>query len=56
MAEKICGECRWHKSDKMDNGFAYIGWYCDNVQSEYYTDFTDYSDMCEAWEQRGIEQ
>ncbi len=51
----ICGECKYHKSDKQDNGFAYIGFYCDNEHSDFYTDFTDYTDTCGMWEQRGIE-
>ena len=46
----ICGECKWHAYD--DFGRA---WVCTNDSSDYVADFTDYTDTCEEWEQRGIE-
>lgn len=52
---EICGECKHHKSDKQDGDFAYIGWYCDNEDSDYYTDYTEYDDSCDCFEKRGAE-
>ena len=45
----ICGECKWHEL------FGIRGFVCANEDSDYYTDYTEYTDTCECFEQRGIE-
>ena len=58
MSEQICGECRHHKAFMEELGLhqeRYKHYFCDNEQSDYYTDFTDYTDTCDCFEQRGIE-
>lgn len=50
MNRAICGECKWHVYD--DFGRA---WVCTNDSSDYVADFTDYTDGCDCYEQRGIE-
>ena len=60
MSREICGECKWHiqarkihehiKEFKLSDEFV-----CTNGDSEYYIDYTDYTDTCEQFEQRGIE-
>lgn len=48
MADQICGECNYHRC--MDGE-----WTCQNEGSDYFTDYTDYEDSCDMWEQRGID-
>lgn len=48
---KICGTCKWCRQDDFFND----DWICVNADSEYCTDYTDYTNTCEEWEQRGIE-
>ena len=43
--EEVCGTCKWHKND---NG----GWICTNPDSEYYSDWTEYGEQCEEWEDK----
>lgn len=45
-----CGECKWHKYDEFGRA-----WVCTNDRSDYVADFTDYTDTCECFEQRGVE-
>ena len=45
-----CGECRWHVYDEFGRA-----WVCTNDRSDYVADFTDYTDTCDMWEQRGVE-
>ena len=47
---QICGECKWHRLYEHDKY-----WSCDNKDSDYYTDYTEYTDTCPMWEQRGVE-
>lgn len=47
MTDKICGTCKWHKHEGIDDG-----WVCVNDRSDYCTDWTDYEDTCEDWEER----
>ena len=56
----ICGECKWHKGTvrrTYDSDYYYetVDWFCDNKDSDYYTDYTEYADTCECFEQRGVE-
>ncbi len=46
--EKICGKCKHHFCTKGD-------WHCDNPESEYYTDYTEYNDGCDDFESRNEE-
>lgn len=48
--EDVCGECKWHKYDEFGRA-----WVCTNDRSDYVADFTDYTDTCEHFEQRGVE-
>lgn len=43
----ICGECKWHEKS--------LDWFCCCEDSEYFTEYTDYTDSCECFEQRGVE-
>nr|DAI50690.1 MAG TPA: hypothetical protein [Bacteriophage sp.] len=45
LDKKCCGTCKYHHHADIDDG-----WVCVNDQSEYYADWTDYSDSCEEWE------
>ena len=47
---QICGECKWHIHDEIDDG-----WVCCNADSDYCTYYTEYEDTCREFEQRGIE-
>ena len=44
---EVCGTCKWCKYWQQDDD-----WYCDNEESEYYTDWMAYGDKCEEWEER----
>lgn len=46
----ICGECKYHAYDEFGKA-----WVCTNGSSDYVADFTDYTDTCEEFEQRGID-
>lgn len=48
---EICGKCKWCK--KSTGHFE--TWFCDQKDSDYYIDYTDYADTCEQFEQRGVE-
>ena len=52
----ICGECKYNTvaTDHTDNNKV-IGFYCSNGNSEHYWMWTDYTDTCEYFEQRGVE-
>jgi len=45
--KQICGECKWHAYENASQG-----WVCTNPDSEYLTDWTDYSFSCDEWEER----
>ena len=44
---EVCGTCRFHFYDKEEQE-----WVCDCLDSEHFTDFTEYGDTCEEWEDR----
>lgn len=48
MPEKkeCCGNCKNHSHDDD-------GWICDCDKSEYFSDWTDYSNCCDEYEERG---
>lgn len=48
----MCGECKWHRLYEFDK---YGQWACGNKDSDYYTDYTEYTDTCDCFEQRGVE-
>ena len=54
-----CGECRHYKKCLIDglglNGSRMSEWTCCNSDSDYYMDYTGYTDTCEEFEQRGVE-
>lgn len=43
---EICGECKYHKFSEFPD------FVCTNEDSEYYCDFTDYTDTCDGFEKR----
>ena len=45
--EECCGNCKYHYYDREDED-----WVCDCQNSEYYTDYTGYTDKCEEYEER----
>lgn len=45
--ERVCGTCRWHTKDN-DEG----DWVCDNLDGEYFQNYTGYDDSCPDWEAR----
>ena len=47
MTEECCGTCKYHYYDIEDKE-----WVCDNKNSDYYSDYTSYSDSCEEYEER----
>ena len=44
--KECCGTCKHHQN------CAEGEWVCVNPDSENYTDYTDYVDTCNAWEDR----
>ena len=44
---EICGTCKYHHHENVDDG-----WVCVNSDSDYCTDFTEYTDSCDEWEGR----
>ena len=50
---KGCGTCKYSKPDRNGN-CDWKGnpkdWVCTNSNSDYYSDYTLYSDTCEEWE------
>ena len=61
----ICGECKFHRLETKSSpnkkgqitcsAQVRSGWICVNSESDYFTDFTDYTDTCECFEERGRE-
>ena len=45
--EKCCGTCKWHIRETTYGEFV-----CNNSDSEYCTDWTDYEHVCDEWEER----
>lgn len=42
MEHRCCGTCQAHQYDEVEQD-----WACDNPNSECYSDFTAYRDVCE---------
>lgn len=47
MTEKCCGTCKYHQHEDIDDD-----WVCVNADSPHCTDWTEYNDYCEDWEER----
>ena len=47
ISRHICGNCKYHISECIDDGFA-----CCNPDSESYGLYTDYDDRCEDFTER----
>lgn len=47
METKCCGTCKWNRCVNEDGE-----WACTNINSEFYTDWTEFSAGCEEWEGR----
>lgn len=47
METKCCGTCKWHIRET-----TYGEFFCDNIESDVYSDWTDYGHCCEEWEER----
>lgn len=44
--KECCGVCKYHKRNNE------YGWHCTNELSLYYTDQTEYKDVCDDFEKR----
>lgn len=56
---ECCGTCEWHcmqtrkiNANPQVSSDVVVEWFCNNSRSEYYTDFTEYGDQCDEWENR----
>ena len=47
LDDKCCGTCKYHGFENLSDG-----WECVNDRSEYFADWTEYSDSCDEWEGR----
>ena len=47
LDDKYCGTCKYHYHKNIGDG-----WECVNDRSEYFADWTEYSDSCDEWEER----
>lgn len=47
---KECGNCKHHYHEDIDDG-----WVCVNPRSRFCTDWTEYEDTCEEWEEEGAD-
>ena len=47
MQKRCCGNCKYHKHDNIEDD-----WLCTNPASDYVSDWTDYSDYCEDYEEK----
>lgn len=50
--EKCCGTCHYHTPD----GIFPDDWTCANIDSDNFSDYTEYEDVCEFWEERHEEK
>lgn len=44
---QCCGTCKYHTHEDFSDG-----WVCTNAGSIYCTEWTDYNDSCELWEEK----
>lgn len=44
-----CGTCKWHE---IETANTYHDWVCTNDESEFWSDYTAYTDSCPEWEER----
>ena len=44
---KVCGNCKYHQFENIDNGYV-----CVNPDSDNLSDWTEYDDSCEDWEEK----
>ena len=54
MCEKCCGTCEYNKyaaKGYTDEAIEF-NWVCSNPESEFYTDYIEYSHVCDDWEER----
>ena len=49
LDDGICGECKHHRKDKDGD------WMCMNADSDYYCEWTSYTDGCDEFEKRDID-
>jgi hypothetical protein len=43
--ERCCGTCRYHTREDISGDYV-----CGCDGSEYFSDWTDYNDICDEWE------
>ena len=46
-SDEVCGTCRYHRINNRTGE-----WQCDNPESDYFTDYTDYMDTCPEYMRR----
>ena len=47
MIDEVCGNCKYHQFESIDNGYV-----CVNPDSDNIADWTEYDDSCEDWEKK----
>lgn len=54
MREKCCGTCEYNKYgiEGCTDETIDFNWVCSNPESEFYTDYIEYSHVCDDWEER----
>ena len=45
VLKAVCGDCRWHRHEDIDDGYI-----CTNPDSDYVADWTEKDDWCSHWE------
>lgn len=43
--DEVCGKCRHHCGSSR-------GWYCANERSDFYSNYTEYGNRCDEFEER----
>ena len=58
MCERCCGTCRYNKyaAEKYTDEAIDFDWVCENSESEFYTDYIEYSHVCDNWEEKSNEK
>lgn len=47
MMKECCGNCKYHAFESIDSGYV-----CVNADSDYCSDWTEFNDACEDFEER----
>lgn len=47
QSDEVCGTCQYHRLNSRTDE-----WKCDNPESDYFTNYTDYTDTCQEYMRR----